>query len=94
MTEGPDDDARKELAKCLSDRGVTGILIQMAKNGQILALKCEMPTCYCPDGPEHFDPRPDPRYGPEDKWSPNADHYPVLDKDGGELRPWNVRLAH
>ena len=22
------------------------------------------------------------------------DHYPELDKDGGDRKPWNVRLAH
>jgi len=74
--------------------GVRGVLVQMAKNGQILELRCEMPTCYCPAGRDHFDPWPVPRYGPGHEWSPNADHYPRLKVDGGELRPWNVRLAH
>ncbi len=78
--------------------GVRGVLVQMAKNGQILDLKCEMPTCYRerehPDGRKRFDPWPDPRYAPENKWSPNADHYPTLKMDGGKLKPWNVRLAH
>jgi hypothetical protein len=26
--------------------------------------------------------------------SPNPDHYPTLKRDGGMLKPWNVRLAH
>jgi hypothetical protein len=78
----------------LKTRGVKGVLIQMAENGQILELKCEMPTCYCPKGRKHFDPWPEPRYAPERKWSPNADHYPTLKRDGGKLKPWNVRLAH
>ena len=51
-------------------------------------------TSYCPKGRDHFDPWPDPRYAPERKWSPSADHYPTLKKDGGKLKPWNVRLAH
>src|SRR5438552_3660191 len=68
----------------------------MAKNGQILELRCEMPTCYCEhrDGRKHFDPWPDPRYAPENKWAPNAHHYPTLKMDGGKLKSWNVRLAH
>ena len=74
--------------------GVKGVLVQMAKNEQILELRCEMPTCYCPNGRWHFDPWPDPRYAPEHEWSPNADHYPTLRMDGGKLKPWNVRLAH
>ena len=66
----------------------------MARNRQLLELRCEMPTCYCPKGPEHFDPWPNPPHAPESKWAPSADHYPTLRKDGGELKPWNVRLAH
>jgi hypothetical protein len=30
----------------------------------------------------------------EKQWSPNPDHYPLLNMDGGKLVPWNVRLAH
>jgi hypothetical protein len=82
------------VADRLKELGVKGVLIQMADNGQLLELTCEMPTCYCPKGREHFDPWPDPRYGPERKWSPSADHYPTLKRDGGKLKPWNVRLAH
>ncbi len=82
------------LAGRLTAHGVKGVLVQMAENGQILKLRCEMPTCYCPDGRQHFDPWPDPRHLSEREWSPNADHHPTLKMDGGELRPWNVRLAH
>ena len=86
---------QETVAARLQALGVKGVLVQMAKNGQILELKCEMPTCYCPDGQEHFDPWPEPRSDPElNKWSPNADHYPTLKRDGGKLKPWNVRLAH
>jgi hypothetical protein len=87
-------DTGAALAERLRALGVKGILIQMAKNGQILELSCEMPTCYCPKGRTHFDPRPDPAYEPGHEWSPNADHYPTLKRDGGKLQPWNVRLAH
>jgi hypothetical protein len=82
------------VAEQLRRLGVRGVLVQMAERGQLLELKCEMPTCYCPKGPKHFDPWPEPRYSPERKWAPNADHYPTLKRDGGQLRPWNVRLAH
>ena len=86
---------QEPLAARLQALGVKKVLVQMAKNGQILKLKCEMPTCYCPDGREHFDPWPESRSDPElNKWAPNADHYPTLKRDGGQRKPWNVRLAH
>ncbi len=47
-----------------------------------------------PRGSQALDPWPNPRSAPGNKWSPNLDHYPELDKDGGERKPWNVRLAH
>ena len=87
-------DTSGTLAERLQALGVKGVLVQMAKNGQILELRCEMPTCYCPTGREHFDPWPDPRHAPGHEWSPNADHHPTLKMDGGHLKPWNVRLAH
>jgi hypothetical protein len=84
------------VAERLKALGVRGIHVQMANNGQILELKCEMPTCYCdhPDGERHLDAWPEPPSSPENRWSPNADHYPTLKMDGGKLTPWNVRLAH
>lgn len=57
----------RTVAERLKALGVKGVLIQMAKNGQILELRCEMPTCYCPKGPEHIDPWPDPRPAPDRK---------------------------
>jgi hypothetical protein len=78
--------------------GVRGILIQMARNGQLLELRCEMPMCYREredaKGRTTFDPWPDPKYLPANRWAPNPDHYPQLKRDGGKLTPWNVRLAH
>jgi hypothetical protein len=86
---------QESVATRLQALGVNGVLVQMARNGQILELRCEMPTCYCSEGPTHFDAWPEPRYDPKlNKWSPNADHYPTLKRDGGKLKPWNVRLAH
>jgi hypothetical protein len=61
------------VAERLKELGVKGVLIQMADNGQILELTCEMPMCYCPKGREHFDPWPDPRYT-----RPNANGHPAL----------------
>lgn len=94
MTKSPTHDPRDALAARLRELGVNGVLVEMAKNGQILELKCEMPTCFCPDGRRHFDPWPDPRSTPENRWSPNPDHSPDPKKNKGELKPWNVRLAH
>jgi hypothetical protein len=83
------------LAEELKELGVRGVLLDMAKNGQLLELKCEMPVCYCEKGRTHFDSWPSPRRAsPEAKWAPNPDHYPTLKRDGGHLKPWNVRLAH
>jgi hypothetical protein len=78
------------VAERLNALGVKGVLVEMAKNGQILRLRCEMPTCYCPNGRKDFVPRS----AAEREWSPNPDHYPTLKMDRGQLKPWNVRLAH
>jgi Recombinase len=78
------------LADQLRARGTRGVLVQMAKRGQIIELRCEMPMCYCPKGRGHFDPK---STSPSD-WAPSPDHYPRLKADGGHLVPWNVRLAH
>jgi len=85
---------QRTLPERLRGRGASRVLVQMARDGQLLELRCEMPTCYCPQGRKHFDEWPTPRHAPESAWAPNPDHYPQLSKDGGELRPWNVRLAH
>jgi hypothetical protein len=79
----------------LKSRRARHVLIQMAMNGQILEMRCEMPTCYCPHGRKHFDEWPQPRQASElNKWCPNPDHYPVPKKDKGTLVPSNIRLAH
>lgn len=82
----------------LKELGARRELIRMAKNRQILELRCEMPTCYreheLKGGREVFDPWPNPKQDPKNKWSPNPDHYPLLSMDCGKLDPWNVRLAH
>jgi len=69
--------------------GVRGILWQLARDGQIIDVRCEMPQCYCFKGRRCFDPRS----GYSD-WELTADHYPLLKMHGGQLRPENVRLAH
>jgi hypothetical protein len=70
--------------------GVTrGVLIDMAQNGQLLEVRCEMPYCY------HASRRDfDERSKPPGDWELNFDHYPTLDADGGERTPGNARLAH
>jgi hypothetical protein len=73
----------------LQERGVRGVLLQMARDGQITDVRCEMPQCYCFGGRRHFDPRL-----PQSDWSPTPDHYPRLKAHGGHLTPDNVRLAH
>jgi hypothetical protein len=69
--------------------GVRGVLLQVARDGQIVDLRCEMPQCYCFRGRRYFDPR-----SPRSDWSPTPDHYPRLKAHGGHLTRDNVRLAH
>jgi hypothetical protein len=89
-----DSEARRRatLVHDLQDLGVRGVLVQMARMGQLLELRCEMPQCYCPTGrgPSSFELRSQPLRD----WAPNPDHYPVLKSAGGHLTPDNVRLAH
>ncbi len=82
---------RNDLIQELKELGVTrGILIQMARTGQLYEIRCEVPTCYCPRGRGTFDEKTKPMTD----WALNADHYPTLKMDGGKLSPGNVRLAH
>jgi hypothetical protein len=69
--------------------GVRGILWQLARDGQLIDVRCEMPQCYCFRGRRYFDPR-----STRSEWSPTADHYPRLKMHGGHLTPDNVRLGH
>jgi hypothetical protein len=73
----------------LAALGVRGILRQLAEDGQIVDVRCEMPQCYCFRGRGYFDPSP-----ARSDWSPTADHHPRLKAHGGHLTPDNVRLAH
>ena len=67
-----------------------GVFHVMARDGQLLELKCETPRCYCERGRDYF-PRPPL---PDSDWDPTLDHYPILKSNGGHKDPWNVRLAH
>lgn len=69
---------------------VKGEIFRMARRGQLDKVRCEMPTCYCTEGREEFEPRG----APMPDWALNADHYPTLKMDGGKLTPGNIRLAH
>ena len=82
-------DAGETPVEKLERLGVRGILWQLARDGQLIDVRCEMPQCYCPRGRSHFDPR-----SPGADWMPTADHYPRLKMHGGRLTPDNVRLAH
>ena len=90
MVKATSESSNDALVEELTKRGVGGVLLQMAKAGQLLELKCEMPKCYHHKGRAHFDPKTHP----PTNWAPSADHYPVPKAAGGELKPWNVRLAH
>jgi hypothetical protein len=87
---GPQAITGDTLVGELRKLGTRGVLVQMARRGQIIELRCEMPKCYCPKGRGYFEPK----LAPRTPWAPSADHYPRLKADGGHLVPWNVRLAH
>jgi hypothetical protein len=81
--------AGETMVDKLAALGVRGILWQLARDGQIIDLRCEMPQCYCFWGRRYFEPR-----STHSDWEPTADHYPRLKAHGGHLTPDNVRLAH
>ena len=83
-------DAEKTPVERLKALGVRGILWQLARDGQIIDVRCEMPQCYCFRGRSYFEPR----CVSYSDWWPTADHYPRLKMHGGHLTPDNVRLAH
>jgi hypothetical protein len=87
---GPAELMEDTVADRLKALGTRGVLVQMALRGQIVELRCEMPTCYCHKGRGYFDPTS----AASRDWKPSADHYPRLKADGGHLVPWNVRLSH
>jgi hypothetical protein len=73
----------------LEHLGVRGILMQVARDGQLVDVRCEMPQCYCFRGRSYFEPR-----SAGSDWEPTADHYPRLKMHGGHLTSDNVRLGH
>lgn len=85
------DIAIEKLLERLEELNISrGEIVRMARRGQLHEVICEMPTCYCPKGRRHFDPRSVPMKD----WALNADHHPKLRVDGGKLTPGNIRLAH
>lgn len=82
--------ARSDVVAELKAIGVSrGVMVTMAKNGQLLKVRCEVPKCYGDEG------RGFPKAAPPNSdWSPTVDHYPVLKSWGGHKVPSNVRLAH
>ena len=85
MGAGPEQTAVERL----EELRVRGILMQLARDGQLIDVRCEMPQCYCHRGRRSFDP-----ISPYSDWEPTADHYPRLKMHGGRLTRDNVRLAH
>jgi hypothetical protein len=82
-------DAGQTPVEKLQALGVRGILLQLARDGQLLDVRCEMPQCYCFRGRRHFELK-----STRSHWSPTPDHYPRLKMHGGHLTSDNVRLAH
>jgi hypothetical protein len=91
MVKAATKGAARSVVEQLEAKGVKrGILHQMAKDGQLTDLRCEMPSCYCPKGRKHIDMKTDPMRD----WAPNPDYSPILKMHCGKLTPDNVRLAH
>jgi hypothetical protein len=68
-------------------------LLQATELGRIMELRCAMEECLYPQklgGRSYFEVISRPLTD----WIPTADHYPILQKDGGRLVADNVRLAH
>src|SRR3954464_9594953 len=82
-------DAGETPVETLEALGVRGILRQLARDGQIIDVRCEMPQCYCFRGRRYFE-----QISPGADWMPTADHYPRLKMHEGRLTADNVRLAH
>ena len=82
-------DAVEAALERLASLGVHGILLQLARSGQLIDVRCEMPQCYCFRGRGYFEPS-----ATRSDWEATADHYPRLKMHGGHLTPDNVRLAH
>src|SRR2546425_422018 len=49
-------DAGETPVEKLERLGARRILRQLARDGQIIDVRCEMPQCYCSRGRSHFDP--------------------------------------
>jgi hypothetical protein len=49
-------DAGETPVEKLEALGVRGILWQLARDGQIIDVRCEMPQCYCFRGRRYFEP--------------------------------------
>jgi hypothetical protein len=81
--------AEPSAVEQLEALGVHGILLQLAQDGQIIDVRCEMPQCYCSRGRRYFDQK-----SQHSDWSPTPDHYPKLKAHGGHLTADNIRLAH
>jgi hypothetical protein len=82
---------RRKIVDELIGIGIAdGVFHTMARDGQLLELKCETPKCYCEQGRTYLPTPP----VPDSDWDPTLDHYPILKSNGGHKDPWNVRLAH
>src|SRR3954469_4136282 len=74
-------DAGETPVEKLEALEVRGILLRLARDGQIIDVRCEMPQCYCFRRRRSFEPR-----SSRSDWEPTADHYPSL-KMHGTHRP-------
>lgn len=72
-------EGRDALDHRLAELGARPVLIRMAKAGQIVNVKCEMPKCYCSQGRQWFEEKS----SRSRRWYLSTDHYPRLKLEGG-----------
>ena len=80
--------AKASVVEKLEALGVRGILWQLARDGQLIDVRCEMPQCYCFRGRRYFEPI--------SPGAMDADGRPLSETQNarGRLTPDNVRLGH
>src|SRR5438034_490382 len=82
----PPVDAEEAPVQKLERLGIRGILWQLARDGQLIDVRCEMPQCYCFRGRRYFDPR-----SARSDWDPQADHRRMIANVPIESFPPEVR---
>jgi hypothetical protein len=82
-------DAGETPVERLEELGVRGILWRLARDGQLIDVRCEMPQCYCFRGRRYFEPRSPVQIGCRRPTTIRGSKCTEVSSP-----PDNVRLAH